>query len=203
MPTSAYGDAVNEPTWTDVSAPYLSPRGQGQADAWTEEAARQNRTGSQQLREVAEVVPPADVAEALRLASGERAVVRRRTMHLDGRSFELTDSYYPLSIAAGTPLAEPRKVRGGAPTVLAELGKRPHRVREDVSTRPAADQERELLELVDGQWVLILFRTTTAEDGTPIEVSVMTMVPTNRRLTYELLLGAAELALPQVDHLIE
>ncbi len=68
--------------------------------------------------------------------------------------------------------------------------KRPSRVREDVSTRPATDQERELLELADGQWVLVLvlFRASMADDGTPIEVSVMTMVPTNRRLTYELTL---------------
>lgn len=45
-----------------------------------------------------------------------------------------------------------------------------------------------MLGLADGQWVLILFRTTMADDGAPIEVSVMTMVPTNRRLTYELTL---------------
>ncbi len=179
---------MDEPTWTDVSTPYLTPRTTGQSDAWTEETARQGRRGTQELREVAEIVPPAEVARALALAEGEQAIVRRRLMRLDGQPFELTDSYYPQAIAAGTPLAEPKKIKGGAPAVLSELGKRPHRIREDVSTRPATGSERELLELGDAQWVLILFRTSMAEDGTPIEVSVMTMVPTNRRLTYELTL---------------
>ncbi|MFI6101552.1 GntR family transcriptional regulator [Lentzea sp. NPDC051213] len=180
-----------ESTWTDVSAPYLTPRTGPRSDAWAEEAAAQGRRGTQKLREVGEVLPPSDVARALGLGDGESAIVRRRTMFLDDQPFELTDSYYPLAVASGTPLAEPRKVRGGAPTVLANLGRRPHRIREDVSTRPATDEERVLLELDDMQWVLILFRTAMAEDGTPIEVSVMTMVPTNRRLTYELNLWRA------------
>jgi GntR family transcriptional regulator len=179
---------VDEQTWTDVSAPYLTPRVDGQSDAWTEETARQGRQGTQELREVVEAVPPAEVARALGLPEGEPAVIRRRTMRLDGRPFELTDSYYRRAIAAGTPLAEPKKIKGGALAVLAEQGKRPRRIREDVSTRPATDLERALLELDDSQWVLILFRATMAEDGTPIEVSVMTMVPANRRLTYELTL---------------
>lgn len=179
---------MEEPIWTDMSTPYLRPRTGGQSDVWAQETTRQGRRGTQDLRQVAEVVPPAEVARALGLTEAETTVVRRRTMLLDGVPFELTDSYYPRSLALGTPLAEPRKVGGGTPAVLAELGKRPSRVREDVSTRPATDQERELLDLDDSQWVLILFRTTMAEDGTPIEVSVMTMVPTNRRLTYELTL---------------
>lgn len=176
---------MNERTWVDVSAPYLKPRAAGETDAWADESARQGRLGTQQLREVAEVVAPDDVAEALGIERGERVVVRRRTMLLDHEPFELTDSYYPLSIATGTPLAEPRKVRGGAPTVLAEIGKQPSRVHEHVSTRPPTDLERDLLGLGD-QWVLVLFRTVMAEDGAPVEVSVMTMVPTGRRLSYEL-----------------
>jgi GntR family transcriptional regulator len=171
-----------------VSTPYLTPRTAGQSDAWTEETVSQGRRGAQVLREVAETVPPVEVARVLGLSHGEPVVVRRRTMHLDDRPFELTDSYYPLAVAVGTPLAEPKKIKGGAPTVLADQGKRPHRIREDVSTRPATDLERRLLELDDSQWVLILFRVTMAEDGTPVEASVMTMVPTNRRLTYELTL---------------
>ncbi|GLZ29907.1 hypothetical protein Lesp02_20970 [Lentzea sp. NBRC 105346] len=177
---------MDEPTWVDVSAPYLTARAAGQPDAWTDETAKQGRKGTQRLREVVQVVPPEDVARALDLPTGDPVVVRRRTMFLDDRPYELTDSYYPLAIAGGTPLAEPRKVRGGAPTVLAELGRQPRKIREDVSTRPATAEERELLELGEDQWVLVLMRTAMAEDGAPVEVSVMTMVPTDRRLSYEL-----------------
>ncbi|HWO68322.1 MAG TPA: UTRA domain-containing protein, partial [Umezawaea sp.] len=56
----------------------------------------------QRLREVAEVEPPREVAEALSVAEGELVVVRRRVMSLDGRPVELTDSYYPVAIARGT-----------------------------------------------------------------------------------------------------
>jgi GntR family transcriptional regulator len=65
------------------SLPYLSPRDEGQADAWSEETARAGRVGTQKIREVTTDVPPADVASALELPPDAQAVVRRRTMLLD------------------------------------------------------------------------------------------------------------------------
>ncbi|GGM75863.1 hypothetical protein GCM10012275_53270 [Longimycelium tulufanense] len=173
------------PTWTSTSAHYVTPR-TGQRDAWTEDTAQRGHAGTNRLLEVAETTPPTGVADALQVPAGEPVVVRRRLVELDGRPIELADSYYPVSIARGTGLAEHRKIRGGAPTLLAELGHAPHQVEEEVTARPSTGQERELLDLEDGEPVLVLERLVRDADGQPVEVSVMTMAAEGRRLRYEL-----------------
>jgi DNA-binding GntR family transcriptional regulator len=171
--------------WESVSSPYLRPRRAGEVDAWAEETAERKVSGAQQLREVAEVPPPDPVAEGLGLGPDEPVIVRRRVMLVDDRPVELTDSYYPLAIARGTALAEPRKIRGGAITLLADLGYRVQRVQEDVSARPATAEESQLLELADGEWVLVLIRLVRSADGRPVEMSIMTMTATDRHLRYQ------------------
>ncbi|MBM0239835.1 UTRA domain-containing protein [Micromonospora sp. ATA32] len=172
--------------WLSVSMPYITPPSPEERDAWSVEAARHGGVGTQRLLEVGEVIPAAETAEALQIEPRTPVVVRRRVMLLDGRPVELTDSYYPTSIARGTALAEPRKIRGGAISLLAELGYRPGRVREDVYTRVPDATERSALNLAEGEWVLGLTRLLSTHDGVPIEVSVMTMVPHGRRLRYQL-----------------
>ncbi|MCQ8831804.1 UTRA domain-containing protein [Streptomyces malaysiensis] len=164
------------------SLAYITPRSDGQADTWSEEARHR---GGQRLTDVAEVIPSNEVASALRLSPGEKAAVRRRAILLDGDVIELADSYYPLSIARGTALAEKRKIKGGAPTLLAKLGFQPHHVTEDLEFRVADELERAALALPEGASVLTLLRITSAEDGSPHEVQFMVM-KAPRRLHYEI-----------------
>ncbi|MEV5495542.1 UTRA domain-containing protein [Nonomuraea fuscirosea] len=171
--------------WDSVSLPYVLPRRAGQPDAWTEEAAQHGHVGSQILREVTEVRPPNEIAEALGILT-DLAIVRRRTVLLDDRPVELVDSYYPAALARGTRLAEKSKIPGGAPTLLAKLGYQPVHLEEDVSARPATEEERHLLQLSDHEWVLVLIRVSRAHESTPVEVSVMTMVAHGRHLRYQL-----------------
>lgn len=166
---------------TSDSLAYVTAREKGQTDAWTEEAKQR---GGQRLTEVAEVVPPAMVAEALGLQEGGTAVVRRRSILLDDAVIELADSYYPAELATGTGLAEARKIKGGAPTLLAELGYRPRHVSEDVEIREATESERATLGLPKGADVLHVLRTTMAADRSPYEAQLMVMKPP-RRLHYE------------------
>ncbi|MGY0234577.1 UTRA domain-containing protein [Longispora urticae] len=177
------------PRWSASSLPYLLPRAAGQPDAWTAELAGSGLTGSQQLTEVAEVEAPADVAAALGLPAGGRVVVRRRVMRVGDRAVELTDSYYPVHIAAGTGLAERRKIPGGAVTLLAALGHVPARAREDVTARMPTPAERAALALGEGEPVLVLCRLLSAAGDVPVEVSVMTMPAHGRHLGYETALG--------------
>lgn len=177
---------MSGPEWLSVSMPYVVPRSPQAGDAWAEDAAQQGGVGAQRLLDVAEVVPTVEVAEALQMEPGAPVVVRRRLMLLNDQPVELTDSYYPGYIASGTALAEPRKIRGGAIGLLAELGYRPGQVREDVYTREPDAIEREVLNLTGQEWVLGLTRLLSTREGVPIEVSVMTMVPQGRRLRYEL-----------------
>lgn len=172
--------------WVSTSAPYIDPHG---GYSWSDEAAAQGTHGTQRLTFAGVINPPADVAAALGLDAGEDAVVRRRVMLLDDHPVELTDSYYPPSIAAGTALAEQRKIPGGALKLMAELGVQRSEVQEDVIARPATPAEQDALQLGDGEWVLILSRLTHSTDAIPIEVSVMTMPARQRKLRYTMKAG--------------
>lgn len=170
--------------WTGASLPYLLPRAPGQTDAWTEETA--GRRGTQELIEVGEVTPPQDVAEILTLAPGETLIVRRRLMCLGDEPVEIVSSYYPRSVAAGTALAEHRKIKGGAPTLLAKLGYTARRVIEDVEARTPTEAERSPLAIDGIEPVLVLSRLTLSQNDEPMEVSVMVMKANERRLRYEI-----------------
>ncbi|MGW4528967.1 GntR family transcriptional regulator [Amycolatopsis sp. NPDC004378] len=169
--------------WTSVSMPYVSGR---PGDTWSAEAAQHGGKGTQRLVDVGQVSARGPVAEALGVGAGETVVVRRRIMLFNDRPVELVESYYPLAIARGTGLAERRKIRGGAVALLAELGHRPQRVREDVVARLATAEERAELTLDDPACVLQLSRVLYDQDDVPVEASVMTMVAEGRRLRYEL-----------------
>jgi len=175
--------------WISTSVPYLTPRSDRQGDAWGEEAARACHVGTQQLREVTQAVPPPDVAEALHLPAGTTAVVRRRRIDLDGTPVELADSWYPHAVADWTPLAEDAKIKGGAVTLLAQLGYKANESLEDITFRAATDEEAEALSLPAATPVIVLFRTVLNADRTPFEVSVMTMVAEGRHLRYRLVVG--------------
>lgn len=175
--------------WDGPSAPYLSPRAPGETDAWTDAASRAGRTGTNEIREVSETIPPPEVAEVLRLSPGEPAVVRRRTVFLDGKPIETADSWYPASIASATALAQPRKIKGGAVTLLADLGYVARGALDDISVRAATGPEADLLSLQEGAPVIVVFRTTVSERDVPFEATVMIMVPEDRHLRYPLSVG--------------
>ncbi|MDX8033805.1 UTRA domain-containing protein [Lentzea sp. BCCO 10_0856] len=174
---------TNVGPWTSVSMPYASGQ---RGDAWGAEAAEHGGVGTQKLLSVEEVAAPATIARMLGLTSGEAVVVRRRLMLFDGRPVELTDSYYPATMARGTRLAEARKIPGGAVALLADLGHPPRRISEDVSARLATADEQTTLQLGEPSCVLVLARTLFTENDLPTEASVMTMTADGRQLRYEL-----------------
>ncbi len=171
--------------WTSRSSSYLRPRDPGEPDAWTEEAERQLTPTSHGLPEASEVPAPTAVAKGLGLRPGEPVVRRRRVMAIENQPVEIVDSYYPVDLARGTPLALPRKIRGGAVTALTELGHRPASAHEDVSARPASTEEQELLATTADEWVLVLVRLVIDSGSRPVEFSIMTMKASDRHLAYE------------------
>lgn len=175
--------------WVVSSVEYLSPQEAGQADAWSKEAAAAGRAGTQRLRDVAVEVPPPAVASALSLTPGTSAVVRRRTMLLDGQPVELTDSWYPTEIAEETALAATGKIKGGAVTLLAGMGYSVHEAWEDITFRGATEDEAAELGLAVGTPVIVLSRTCLNAEGVAFEASVMVMVAEGRHLRYRLVLG--------------
>ena len=174
---------MNDAKWTSSSAAYIAPTS---GDPWAREAAAAGSRGTQRLTEVATVPAPAEVAAALGIPQSSDVVLRRRVVLADEAPVELADSYYPAAIAAGTDLAEPKKIPGGAVTLLGNLGYLAADVDEEVSARQPSPAEQHALQLLDGEPVLVLTRRSATADGTPFEYSVMTMAARERRLRYQM-----------------
>ncbi len=127
---------------------------------------------SYQLLEVAEVRPPADAARMLGLDGEETAVLRHRLTLHDGDPVELSWSYYPSDLAAGTPLARRLRIRGGAPRVLADLGWPQEDFTDRISARQPTTAEVETLDLPADVPVIRQLRTIYSGER-PVEVSVL------------------------------
>ncbi|MER5254986.1 MULTISPECIES: GntR family transcriptional regulator [unclassified Streptomyces] len=174
--------------WVSTSMPYLTPRDRERPDAWGAEAAARGRRGTQRIVQAGEVPAPREVAELLGVVEGEPVIGRRRVIELDGEPNELTDTYYPVEIARGTPLAATAKIPGGAVTLLAELGYTGVTVREDVTARMPGEEERAVLRIGDVP-VLRLARVTLDGEDRPIQADLMTMPADRQRLRYEIRIG--------------
>jgi len=175
---------VTDEHWSGSSTPYIES---GHGDAWGKEAAAQGRSGTQRILKAETVPAPQEVADRLDLSVGAPVIKRQRLILLDGRPIELAHSYWPTQIADGTPLAGTGKIRGGAVSLLADLGYQPGAVTEDVQTRPPTREEAEALQLTDNaDWALTLTRTITTPDGRPYEVSVMVSPGRVGRLHYSM-----------------
>ncbi|MDT3399011.1 UTRA domain-containing protein [Streptomyces sp. B1866] len=175
--------------WVSTSLSYVCLTEKGQPDPWQAEAAAQGGVGTQRIVQAGEVPVPALVADLLEVARDSPVVVRRRIMYLDDRPVELTDTYYPARVAAGTPLCGTAKIRGGAVALLAALGHVGRRVREDVEARMPDTAERAALRMDPGEPVLTLTRVTLDAEDRPIQADLMTMPAHRRRLRYELTMG--------------
>jgi len=170
----------------DDSTAYLAV-GEG-PDAWTAATAEQH--GTQKLLDVETLDPNERVAAALELAADEHVVVRRRLMLLDGKPVEIANSYYPVLLAHGTPLAEKAKIRGGAPRAIAELGLQVVEADEEVELDSVPTfAEAALLEVAEDVRVVRLFRTAYTNTGTPVEVTESVMLPAGRVLRHRISVG--------------
>lgn len=128
---------------------------------------------SYQMLNVVELRPPADVAAALNRGDKGTAILRYRLGLHDGDPLELSWSYYPVEIAAGSPLAGRAKIRGGAPQVLTDLGYPQRYFTDQVSARIPTTEELEGLALPDDVPVMRQFRVIYSDGDQPVEVSIL------------------------------
>lgn len=154
-------------------ASFMEPSEQGEPYRWITEAAARGQRGANRILDVAEVPSPKRVARGLGVEAGTPAVLRARIGLLDDEPAELVHSYYPVELARGTRLADRRKIPGGSPTLLADMGYPQRGQVDEVSTRPATTEEYELLELPSDVPVLEVFRVVYSDDRRPIEVTVL------------------------------
>ncbi|MFD5414069.1 GntR family transcriptional regulator [Streptomyces nojiriensis] len=163
----------------------LNPAAAGATYPWLAEAAEGRSAARSALLSVGEVHVTGDVATALGLPGGGSAVRRRQLISIDGEPAELVDSYYPPEIARGTALAEPRLIRGGSPTLLADLGFPPRRSADRISARIATQEQYTSLRLPGELPVLRTLRTVYSDGDRTVEVTVMVKAGHLYELQYE------------------
>lgn len=166
-------------------ASYAAPARDGEPYSWLAEAAQQGRRARSELLEVAEATPPADVAAALQLSEGGPALLRRQVLWVDDEPVELVKSYYPLALARGTAMMERRRIKGGTPTLLAELGYPPRLSVDRVSARVPTQEQYAALRLPSSLPVLRTLRVVYTEGEQPIEATVMVKAGHLYELRYE------------------
>jgi GntR family transcriptional regulator len=155
-------------------AHYIEPSEPGRPYRWLSEATKRGQRSKYKMIAVGEVVPPVEVARALRLEEGDTAMLRSRIGFLDDQPAELVHSYYPVELARGTRLADRRLIPGGSPALLEEMGY-PTRSQDDaVGARPATTEEYEALEIPRDVPVLEVFRIVYSNADKPIEVTLLT-----------------------------
>ncbi|MEV0350720.1 UTRA domain-containing protein [Nonomuraea sp. NPDC050680] len=128
---------------------------------------------SYELLKVGEITPPSDVAAAFTVSGDDLVVMRHRLLLHDGAPVELSWSYYPASIAAGSPLAARRRIRGGAPQALADLGFPQRHFIDRISVRQRTETEVQGLDLPPDVPVFRQFRVAYSDSARPVEVSVL------------------------------
>lgn len=164
---------------------FLTVASDGERATWAGEGERQGFAATQQITEVATVAAPAEIADRLDLPADAPAVVRRRVLNADGVPVQLSDSYYPAELAAGTELAEPGRLRGYTLGALERLGVDVDRFRDELHLRMPTPQEARALRLGKGVPVVRILRTTYAVDGRPVEVADQILAGDRFVLTYE------------------
>lgn len=145
--------------------PYIVPPKPGEPDAWTKAG------GSQRLLGVEVIEAPEDVLAALQLRAGARVVRRSRLIIDAGEPMEVAVSYWPAEWTEGTPLAEPKAVKGGTLRALADMGRITASSVEDNSAEIADDSNCPQAPV--GVALLVIKRTMYDAAGVPFEYIVM------------------------------
>lgn len=170
---------------TMTPAEYKNPPTDGGKYQWIAAAERKGMSGRSELLDVEEVVPPRLVRDAFGLDDDGTAVLRRQVMYLDDEPCELVEVYFPLDLARGTPIAERRRIKGGAGRVLAEAGLPSLRCVDKVAARWPTPQQQRALKMPTKLPVLRQFRVTYSVDDRPIQAEFMIKAGHLYELEYE------------------
>ncbi|MER5461641.1 GntR family transcriptional regulator [Streptomyces sp. NPDC002668] len=148
-------------------------------------ADMQGRPSSEDVT-IGEIKAPERIAGILGVPVGGR-VLRRSRVHLsEGRPVQLSTSYFPASLVAGSPITQPDSGPGGVYARLLDLGHPPARFREEVRARMPLGEEAKALKLAAGVPVVHIVRTAFEEDGTPLEVNEMVLDGNSYLLQYDI-----------------
>lgn len=158
---------------TMTPAAYKAPTVEGESYRWLTEAEKNGTRAESTLLSVERAKPPADVRELLGLEADGVAVLRTQVLSLDGEPAELVKSYYPVELASGTALEQKKKIKGGSPRLLADMGYPPEQCVDKVAARMPTLEQFMALKMPTREPILRTLRATYSKDGRVIEVTVM------------------------------
>ena len=169
--------------YTNALAPAPAP--EGNRGPWESACAAQGVDGRTETILVDQRPAPDDVAYALDLPEGAPVVYRLRHMYAGAQVAQVSESYLPLALVEGSPLAGTGKVVGGVYRALTALGHPPATATQRITGRMPTPEEAEALSLDIGSPVLTLMGVTRGPDGTPLEVTRLTVAGDRVELLYE------------------
>jgi GntR family transcriptional regulator len=150
-----------------------------------------------ELTSVEEVPAPLEAATRLGLPEEEPVVLRRHVFWLGEDPVQLLDAYYPVNVARGTILARRESTPSGVHAWLEDEGgyKLTWAV-EDVEGRMPTPEETQLLRLLPGVPVLVVWRTRYA-GSQPVEAARQLFAADRWRLSYDAPIGPPPPARPR------
>lgn len=141
------------------------------------EVQAQDRVPHAYATSIERAVPPAHVADRLRVEATVASVVRRENWYFaDAEPMQVGITYIPWSIAEGSPLADTDELGPG--DLYARFADRGYSItytREEVVARMATPSEASGLQLPDGVPVLVVLHTGLDQNREPFEVTEFVM----------------------------
>jgi GntR family transcriptional regulator len=104
------------------------------------------------------------VAQKLEVTPGEMVVVRRRSGSIGEVPWMMMASYFPLDVAAGTPLEQAGEIDGGSIKLLADLGYTQVGFVDEIGARMPNTREFTFFGLSTGTPVVVINRTAYTKD---------------------------------------
>nr|WSX78229.1 GntR family transcriptional regulator [Streptomyces sp. NBC_00899] len=149
-------------------------REQAGGSPFAADMAALGRRGTWESRSEAKVPAPADIAVRLGIAEGDLCVRTAYEFLADGKPVQLSTSWEPYALTAGTLVVLPEAgPHAGIGVVrrMAEIGVTVSRAVERPEPRQASPEEATLLGVQKGTLVTHIQRTYYSDDGRPVETA--------------------------------
>ncbi|MFI6500468.1 GntR family transcriptional regulator [Nonomuraea typhae] len=172
-------------TFTMVMSNVEGLRSDSGKDAFTSSVEEQGRTPAQEgfsmeLRKAGPLI-----AGYLQIPEDSVVVVRRSHRLIDGQSWSLQDSFYPMDVAQGTGLMLPMDLEHGTIRELADHGHVQVRHRDEVMTRMPTPTEAAFFGRRPGVPVLEVIRTAYSAER-PLRLTISVYAGDLTHLAYEI-----------------
>ena len=142
--------------------------------------ARHGQTPGMQITRTGPVPAPRDVAARMGIDEGDQVFIRERVVFADGEPVELSASYFPHELAAGTHLATREPLQSGVLRYIEdELGRSYRHIEEELTARAPSAEEAQALRISAAMPVLRVLYAAFDEDARPIEI-VESVFPSDR-----------------------